>query len=119
MLSYDFYKILHVSAVLMIFLSVGGMIALARAQVVGAAANKMMSILHGTGLLIALVGGFGVMARIGLSMDGWIIGKLVIWTVFGGLMVLVKRKPEMTTIWAVLSIVLGIVASYLAILKPF
>ncbi len=119
MLSYDFYKILHVSAVLMVFLSVGGMIALARAKVAGAAANKMMNILHGVGLAIALVGGFGIMARIGLSLDGWIIGKLLIWTTVGGLMVLIKHKPEMTTVWAGLSIALGILASYLAVLKPF
>ena len=31
-MSYDFYKILHLSAVLMIFLSIGGMIALAQAK---------------------------------------------------------------------------------------
>ncbi|MCH7681115.1 hypothetical protein IID10_17410 [candidate division KSB1 bacterium] len=118
-MSYDFYKILHLAAILMIFLSIGGMIALAQAKVAGAAANKMMSMLHGTGLLIALIAGFGIMAKIGLDFDGWVIGKLIIWVVFGGLMVLIKRKPEMSTVWAGLSIALGILATYLAVIKPF
>ncbi len=118
-MSYDFYKILHLSAVLMIFLSIGGMIALAQAKEAGAAANKMMSMLHGTGLLIALIAGFGIIAKIGLDFDGWVIGKLLIWVVFGGLMVLIKRKPEMSTVWAGLSIALGILATYLGVLKPF
>ena len=79
----------------------------------------MLILLHVTLLLIALIAGFWIMAKIGLDFDGWVIGKLIIWVVFGGLMVLIKRKPEMSMVWAGLSIALGILATYLAVIKPF
>lgn len=67
-----------------------------------------------------LVAGFGLLARLGLtgSIPGWIYGKLVIWLVAGGIFTLIKKGKMslMANLTAVL--ILGVVASILAVVKP-
>jgi hypothetical protein len=83
--------------------------------------RKTLSIAHGVGMLVVLVGGFGLLAKLALPMPwpGWVYGKLVLWLVLGAAPTLMKRLPHLAKPlwWA--TWVLFLLAAYLAVLKPF
>jgi hypothetical protein len=105
----------------MVFLAVGGF----TLQVIGGATKetivwrRAVSATHIVGILLLLVAGFGMLARTGLPWGGWLYTKLGIWVIFGGIVGVIYRKPEWGRIlwWVVL--LLGFVAAYMAIYKPF
>ena len=85
------YKNLHLLGVLMIFVALGGLIlqqiqATTREQIW----RKPVAITHGIGMVLALVGGFGMLARLGIfwPWPGWVLGKIIIWLVLG------PRRPD-------------------------
>ena len=120
MLSYEFYKVMHLTALFMIFSGIG-------AQILhyynGGDKNhkgrKLVGIMHGVGLLLALVAGFGLLARIGTGMQGWVVVKLVVWIALGGISFIAIRKPKLGPIVWVIVIALGLVGAVLARYKPF
>jgi hypothetical protein len=122
-ISYSVYKIVHLSGILMVFLSLGGA---AMHAINGGEKNhawrKPVAITHGLGLLLALVGGFGLLARLGIAhggLPGWVIAKLGIWLILGALLaVLIRKKNLAKSLW-IFVIFLGGVAAYLAGYKPF
>lgn len=83
--------------------------------------RRLTGILHGLGAFLVLLGGFGMLARLGITggMPGWVWAKLVIWLVLGGLIVLPYRKPQWARPVAVLVPLLAILAGYFALYKPF
>ena len=90
------YKNLHLLGVFMILVALGGLIlqqiqATTREQVW----RKPVAITHGIGMVLALVGGFGMLARLGIfwPWPGWVIGKIIIWLVLGVLVALIGRAP--------------------------
>lgn len=123
MISYSVYKIIHLVGILMVFMALGG---LATNAINGGGKKhrwrKPIAITHGVGLLISLVGGFGLLARLGVmhgSLPGWVIAKLVIWILFGALIAVIPRKPALAKpLWLII-IILGATAAYLAGSKPF
>ena len=123
MISYSVYKIIHLIGVFMVFLSLGG-IGMHAINKGGRdhAWRKPVAMTHGLGLLLALVGGFGLLARLGVmhgSLPGWVLIKLGIWFIFAILIGALIRKPALAkSIW-VLTILLGGFAVYLAGAKPF
>ena len=121
-MSYGFYKVLHLISIMGIFLSLG---ALTLHVMAGGARKfpqrKWILITHGLGVAIALVAGFGLMARLGMMGQGfplWIWGKLAIWLFFGLVVALVPRWPKSAGIVWILVLVLGGTAAYLANFKP-
>lgn len=123
MLSLTVYKIIHVVGVMMLFLAIGG--SLTHAINRGGSDQrwrKGLSITHGVGLLLILVAGFGMMARlnIGWPWPGWIYAKLLIWIMLGGLLALSLQSSISKVLWFIV-IVLGITAAYLGLspIKPF
>lgn len=116
MISYTAYKVLHVLGVLLVFLAFGGMLATPPNS-----RNKLAAMFHGLGLVILLVTGFGLMASLGISKDIplWVWLKILIWLVLGGLIVLIKRAPNLRGSLWFLVVVLGTFAAYLALYKPF
>jgi hypothetical protein len=113
------YKLLHVVGLMLLFLGLGGMLFGARAEQDRAPAGT--AALHGVGLLVMLVGGFGMMARLGIHWPwpGWLVAKLGVWLVIGALPVLVQRRllPRGPA-WLVAA-GLGALAAWLALSKPF
>jgi hypothetical protein len=116
------YKNLHLLGVLMIFVALGGLIlqqiqATTRVQVW----RKPVAITHGIGMVLALVGGFGMLARLRISWPwpGWVLGKIIIWLVLGVLVALVGRAPALAKWLWWITIALGAIAAYLALNKPF
>ncbi len=123
MISYSIYKIIHLTGVLMVFLSLGGVAMHAiNKGTKDHSWKKPVAITHGLGLLLSLVGGFGLLARLGVmhgTLPGWVLTKLGIWFTFAILIGVLIRKPSLAKpIW-VLTILLGGVAAYLAGSKPF
>ena len=113
------YRILHLVGVMMIFLSLGGLIVRGRLDTNEERVKKLVGLTNGVGLILALIGGFGMLAKLGLGFPGWAVTKLGIWLVFGGSIAVANRKPEFGAyLWWGL-IVLGAAAVYLARAKPF
>jgi hypothetical protein len=117
------YKVIHLLGILMLFLSFGGLIT--HAINGGTKATNTwrtpVAITHGIGLLLALVGGFGLLARFGIGWPwpGWVIAKLIIWLIFAAVVGMAARRPTMgKTLWWLL-LILGGIAAYLAGAKPF
>ena len=59
-MSYQFYKLLHLIGVIILFSGIGAVLATAN----GTTKNKLASIANGVGLLVIFVAGFGLMARL-------------------------------------------------------
>lgn len=121
MISYETYKILHFFGIALLLLGLGSILGsyAVTANVKGKA--KMAGfIAHGLGLLLALTGGFGMAARLGLvnGLPGWIYGKLAIWVILGIGISLSKRKAQWGTFLFLIYAGLVGVASWLAITKP-
>ena len=122
MLSYTVYKLFHILGMLLVFVAAGG------AAVHAAAggdkeANPLrrgLVIAHGVGLVLLLVAGFGMLARIGASAaSGWVFGKLAIWLIMGASTVLPYKVRGLAGAMLSLLPLLGALAAYLALYKPF
>ncbi len=120
MLSASTYKIVHLLGIMMLFLSIGMLFVQANSGSENGW-RKRATITHGIALLLLLLGGFGMIAKLPTVsfQDGWVWGKLLIWFVFGGLPVLIKRVPGYHKIIWNLALLLGFIAAYLATTKPF
>lgn len=123
MIGFETYKLLHVFSVLLVFLALGGVIV---HMINGGTKDsnrfrKTIAITHGVGLLLVLISGFGMLARLSIHWPwpGWTIGKLVIWLLVGAALAVAYRQPGRANMlwWGV--VVLAGSATYLAIAKPF
>lgn len=119
-MSYQFYKILHLSCVFFLLSGVVGLImqyAFTRGQ--KSHFHKTIMMLHGLGLLGLLVSGFGLLAKLGIpGLPGWVGAKLVIWLIFGGWIVLCRKFYGKTMPLLFGTITLAITAGYLAVFQP-
>lgn len=121
MISYPVYKVIHMIGVFMVFLSLGGLMVFSAVSTAKKHPwRKMSAMTHGIGMLFLLVGGFGVLARLGMhSLPTWVVIKLLIWVLFGAVMMLIRKKPEFNKVLWFALIALGAVAAYLGNQKPF
>ncbi len=118
MISYAAYKVLHIASVLFVFTSLGALMLAARAGV-DRQQSKLAGITHGIALILILVTGFGTLIRLGVhGIPPWILFKMVIWLLLGGIILVIRRSPRLgTLLWWLLPL-LGGAAAYLAIYKP-
>jgi hypothetical protein len=85
------------------------------------ALRRSLLILHGVGLFLILLGGFAMLAKLGIGwpLPLWITSKVIIWIVFSGLIAVLYKKDILNrTIW-VLVPMLFLFAWYLASFKPW
>ncbi len=121
----DFYEILHIVGIAMLFVAIGGVAVHAANGGTKAASNtrSLVATMLGLGSLLILVGGFGMLARLGFmhnsGLPGWVIGKLVIWVILSAIVLLPYRKPMLARPFLLLLPLLAGVAVYLALYKPF
>lgn len=118
MLSYEFYKVLHFAS---IFFFIAGM----SATFLLKPAPKFIKIITGIASFFILVGGMGLLARIGFShgqgaWPAWVQAKVGIWLVLAiGVPVLGKRiksDSHRPAVW-VLALLLAVIAAYSAVVK--
>lgn len=121
-MTYEFYKILHLLGLILLFFSFGGLllVSYSRAELKKPARIMAFST-HGVGLLLILVSGFGMAARLGMvsGLPTWVKAKIGIWVLLGVAISLVKRKGYIGWPIAILLWGLGISAAIIAINKPF
>lgn len=80
-----------------------------------------MALVHGIGMMLMLIAGFGAMARLGYMSGAWpwwIYVKLVIWLALGGSLTFVKRKPNWGVKLIVGWLIVAGIGAYLGIFKP-
>lgn len=120
---YEFYKVLHITGLILVFSGIAGVFFPVLAGHPLEGKNKRFAfITHGIGLLLMFVSGFGLLARLGIAKDGlphWIYAKLVIWLFLGGAIALAKRKGQIGWPLFVLFVGVGITAAIIAVIKPF
>jgi hypothetical protein len=118
-MSISFYKIIHLTGVIMVMLAYGGLIVRSALQADSPQVKRLGAITSGIGLLLILFGGFGLLAKLQYGFPLWIIAKIVIWFVLGGMIALINRKPGMSQILWWSTIVLGVIAIVMGLVKPF
>lgn len=124
-MSYQVYKFIHVLSVIFLFVAIGGF------AIHGAnggtketnGARKMLAIVHGVALFLIFGAGMGLMARLGIKHGGgwpvWLYIKTAVWLLLGASMVLLNRKPAMGKVWFFVLPLVGAIAAYSAVFKPF
>jgi hypothetical protein len=115
---YEFYKILHFTGLIITFTSLAGYIFYLLGNKTGDK-KKFFSILHGVGLIILLVSGFGLAARLGYmqQLPMWIYVKLAIWFLVGAALTVIKKQVLSPMGLYVMIVVLGVLAAVTAVTK--
>ena len=119
MLSLVFYKTVHFIGVFTLVTALTA--SLSRAAQPGGAPDPWrmrLGILHGVALFLILLGGFGMLARLGMGVTGWVGAKLLIWVVAGGLIAL-RKNPAAAGWGLVLVPILAALAGWIGYTKPF
>ena len=128
MLNYSVYKLLHLIGIFSLFLAVGSVLGRnldvdsnkSSSGHLKVQKSKWSAPLHGVGLLLIIVSGFGMAAKLGImrTLPTWMTGKLLIWVILGSSLTLAKRKLIPAPILALILIALGGLAAYLGLWKP-
>ena len=116
----SFYQVLHIVGISMVFLAYGALLARSMAAPEDVSIRKLGSITSGIGLLLILVAGFGLIPKLGHSYtETWILVKLIIWLLLGGLIVLINRKPQLAMLLWCLLIALSATATIMVYVVRF
>lgn len=124
-MSYAAYKLIHLLGIFSLLVALAGMAVHAAAghSKKENSSYKALLAFHGVGALLALTGGFGLLARINVQhgdmFAGWVWGKLVLWVLLGGLVALPYRNRGTARFLIFLLPILGLIGAYLANYKPF
>ena len=115
---------MHLLGIVTLFTAMGGSVlhALNGGTRQTNAGRGLVAALHGIALLLILVGGFGMMARMGIMSSGWpgwLHAKLTIWVLLPILGFIGARKPEYSRVTLMLMPIVGGLAAWIAIYKPF
>lgn len=107
------FKLIHLVGVMCIFLSLG--LAIADTQ---GRWKKATGMIHGIALVLMLITGFGMLQKPPMDQFWW-MAKIVIWLGFGASLTLARKKflPPIGVGAGI--IVLGLIAAYLGVMKPF
>jgi cytochrome bd-type quinol oxidase subunit 2 len=124
MISYEAYKLIHIFGVLFLIFSLGGLWLQATDDRVRVSdrVRKVLGMVHGAALLIILIAGFGLLARLGITQGfawpWWVWGKIGIWILLGATAIVMRRTTALARSWWLVVPILGAAATYLAIYKP-
>jgi hypothetical protein len=115
-MSLEFYKVLHMAGLAMMLMGFGGLLLPPKE----APRPRMAMILHGTGLAVMVVAGFGSLAKLDIDFSHpWVICKFVLWLVVGALPPLVRADTVPRAFAWVVVVALVACGAWLAIAKPF
>jgi hypothetical protein len=110
-MDYPTYKIIHLVGVAAVALGLGGMLA-------GGDNRKFFSILQGVALLVMLVSGFGLLAKLHLGFPHFAMAKLGLWVVIGVLPMLLRRLRVPLAAGIGISLTLIGIMAWLGVVKP-
>ncbi|MDF1504902.1 hypothetical protein [Roseisolibacter sp. H3M3-2] len=124
MFSHAFYNVVHIVGIVLVMSALGATAihALNGGTRQTNRARGLVAALHGTGVVLILIGGFGMLARLGFRhgamFPGWLLVKLAVWVTIAALLFVPYRRPELAKPVYLLLPVLGGLAAYMAIYKP-
>jgi hypothetical protein len=82
--------------------------------------RRALAIAHGTAMVLVLLGGFGMLARLEYrGIPGWLYPKLLIWLFLGASTALAYRNRAFARMLLVALPVIAVLAAYFALYKPF
>lgn len=122
----DLYEIVHLIGIALTMAALGAtaLHALEGGTRRGPRARRALIALYGAGLFLILLGGFGMLARLGIAragmaaFPGWLWAKLAVWGVLGAVMLLPYRRPAWGMPMLLLAPLLIGLATYFALYKP-
>jgi hypothetical protein len=123
-ISYELYKVIHLVGVVAVFAALGGaaLLAIHGGAAPGTPARRATALMHAAGLLLVLVAGFGLVARLDLFTGGmpmWVAGKLGVWFLAGIALTIPRRRPSFARPMLFLGLpLLAAAAAWLAVYKP-
>ncbi|CAN5533942.1 hypothetical protein BH24GEM3_BH24GEM3_09170 [soil metagenome] len=124
MLSYQFYNLVHIVGIILIMMALGG-IALTASGAVDRNptwTRRSVAVLQGMGIFLILLGGFGMLARLGImhgsGWPGWLWVKVGVWATLAAVAFLPYRFPATARPLLLVVPALGGLAAYMAIYKP-
>ena len=113
-MSVQLYQILHIFSVILMTAVTFSALAAPRPE------NKRRAMMwSGILAVLALVSGFGLLARLGLAMRGWVIVKLACWLGLTALTSLAFRQPGQGRSLALLTLIAVFLAVSMVVMKPF
>lgn len=124
MFSHPFYNLVHIVGLVLLMSGLGGMALQSadRGSSGSPGLRRLAMVLHGSGAFLILLGGFGMLARMGIAhgaaWPGWLWVKVVLWGVLAAAALLPYRRPATALPLLLLLPVLGGLAAYMAIYKP-
>ncbi len=83
------------------------------------ATKKRVMILTGIASLLMLVSGVGLMHKMALAWQGWVIVKIVCWLAISAFAGVAYRRPGARGVLSAVTILLAGVAVYMVYNKPF
>lgn len=111
-MSLEFYRVVHFFGIFLVMAAIG-------AATGESVSRRAAAAGHGVGLLLVLVSGFGMLAKLGIGAPpAWAVVKIVIWLFLGGLLVLIRRDATVRRMAFVVAPVLGLLAAWSAAFKP-
>ncbi len=110
-MDYTMYKIIHLTGIAALVLGIGGMMA-------GGTNRKMFFIFQAIGLLVMLVSGFGLLAKLHLAFPHFAIAKVVLWVVIGMTPFLFRRLRVPIVAGILIVVMLIGVMAWLGVVKP-
>lgn len=127
-MSEQFYKTIHILGVLIVFFSFGrmlqGVLLSGSPEKDGGNASRKKpklsaAVLHGVGLLLVVLGGFGMIARLKMlwPWPEWVFVKMGIFLALGAAPVLIKRKLLSVSVLSTILFGLGLIAAIFGIFK--
>lgn len=119
MISYATYKTVHYLGIFILVTALA--VALGRSHKEALNTDpwrKRLGMIHGVALFLVLLGGFGMLARLNVGFPMWIVAKLAIWLVIGGL-IATRKSAAWSARALVLLPLLAALAAWIAYNKPF
>ncbi|TVP48679.1 MAG: hypothetical protein EA350_02955 [Gemmatimonadales bacterium] len=122
-MSYFTYKLIHYLGIFILVATLGA--ALGRHAMTDGRdpLRSRLGAVHGVALFLVLLGGFGLMARVGVDhgsmFPGWILAKFGIWVLLGGVLFVARRNRRWTMPLLAFVPLLAVLAGWVAFAKPF
>ena len=105
------YKIIHLTGIAALALGTGGMMA-------GGSNRKPFAICQGVALLIMLVSGFGLLAKLQLGFPHFAIVKTALWLLIGMLPMILRRLKLPVAAAMLIPLTLVALMAWLGVMKP-
>jgi uncharacterized membrane protein SirB2 len=122
-MSYLTYKMIHYLGIFILLATLGASLGRQAMTEERDPLRSRWGAVHGVALFLVLLGGFGLMARVGVAhgtmFPGWILAKLGIWVLLGAMLFLARRSRRWTLPLLALVPLLALFAGWMAMARPF